>query len=502
MAANFSGNGNRERFLQRVKETVDDCFRLGTTDAIQKQMFDSIRERLNNLCRDVERSAGNMLTDLEANEFSEMIGTVRDEIEDNQTIEKKTGYQSKRLQTDENGHYKYDVPREQLDFLSRFGFTAPMMSEVLGVSESTVRRRLRNFNISLRQTTVITDENLDQKIIEVTGTNRRIGPNSIRVRLAEKNIFLPRQRVRDGCSRVDPGGCALRSLLRKNIQRRTYKVAGPNSLWHFDGNHKLIRWNLVVHGCIDGYSRLVTFLKVSNNNKALTVFNNFIDAIRLFGTPSRVRCDYGVENVDVCTYMEGIRGINRGSAIKGKSCHNQRIERLWVDVWDNVSNEFYDLFSYMELKNIFDITNEYHLYALHYVFLPRINERLKSFAFQYNNHPVSTEHNRSPNQLFIQGVLANSMSNFKSIEELIQDAGSTNDRYYQDLLEEYGVEDNNDDVSDSENNADAIISVVDVNIPEDKRQQICEEVNPLSIISSLEYGEELFKITVQLLDLD
>ncbi|CAC5406122.1 unnamed protein product [Mytilus coruscus] len=44
MAANFSGNGDRERFLQRVKETVDDCFRLGTTDAIQKQMFDSIRK--------------------------------------------------------------------------------------------------------------------------------------------------------------------------------------------------------------------------------------------------------------------------------------------------------------------------------------------------------------------------------------------------------------------------------------------------------------------------
>lgn len=200
----------------------------------------------------------------------------------------------------------------------------------------------------------------------------------------------------------------------------------------------------MVHGCIDGYIRLVTFLKVSNNNKSLTVFNNIIDAINLYGTPSRVRCDYGtpsrvrcdyctpsrvrcdygVENVDICTYMEGIRDVNRGSAIKGKSCHNQRIERLWVDVWDNVSNEFYDLFFYMELKNILDITNDYHLYALHDVFLPRINERLKSFAFQCNNHPVSTEHNRSPNQLFIQGVLANTMSNFKSIEELIQKFGA------------------------------------------------------------------------------
>jgi hypothetical protein len=230
---------------------------------------------------------------------------------------------------------------------------------------------------------------------------------------------------------------------------------------------------------------LVTFLKANNNNKALTT----LDAIKLFGTPSRVRCDYDVENVDVCTYMEGIRGVNRGSAIKGKSCHHQRIERLWVDVWDNVLN---------------------------------------------NNHPVSTEHNRSPNQLFIKGVLANAKSNLKSIEELIQDAGSTNDSYYQVLLEEYGVEDvDNSDDDDDDDNDDAIISVIDVHILcEDKRQEICyyiivlysvlmyfavekkkkinkkikkeicEEVNPLLNISSLEYGVELFKKTVELLNLD
>lgn len=113
---------------------------------------------------------------------------------------------------------------------------------------------------------------------------------------------------------------------------------------------------------------MVTLLKANNNNKALTVFDNFIDAIKQFGTPSRVRCDYGVENVDVCTYMEGIRGVNRGSVIKGKRCHNQRIECMWVDVWDNVLNEVYDLFSHMELQNILDITNAYHIYAVHYVF--------------------------------------------------------------------------------------------------------------------------------------
>ena len=50
---------------------------------------------------------------------------------------------------------------------------------------------------------------------------------------------VQRYRVRESLERVDPGGAAVRAV--QSIQRRTYTVAGPNSLWHIDGNHKLIR---------------------------------------------------------------------------------------------------------------------------------------------------------------------------------------------------------------------------------------------------------------------
>ena len=30
------------------------------------------------------------------------------------------------------------------------------------------------------------------------------------------------------------------------------------TIWHIDGNHKLIRWRFVVHRGIDGYSRMIT----------------------------------------------------------------------------------------------------------------------------------------------------------------------------------------------------------------------------------------------------
>ena len=34
----------------------------------------------------------------------------------------------------------------------------------------------------------------------------------------------------------------------------------PNSLWHIDGYHKLIRWRVIIHGGIDGFSRLPVYL--------------------------------------------------------------------------------------------------------------------------------------------------------------------------------------------------------------------------------------------------
>ncbi|KAK3702165.1 hypothetical protein QZH41_015071, partial [Actinostola sp. cb2023] len=40
---------------------------------------------------------------------------------------------------------------------------------------------------------------------------------------------------------------------------------------HIDGHHKLILWRIVVHGGIDGYSRVIVFLKTSTNNMASTV---------------------------------------------------------------------------------------------------------------------------------------------------------------------------------------------------------------------------------------
>lgn len=107
------------------------------------------------------------------------------------------------------------------------------------------------------------------------------------------------------------------------------KVKGPNSLWHRDGNHKLIRWRIVIHGGIDGYSCIPIYLQTSDNNRAANVLQSFLKGVEVYGLPSRVRSDHGGENTLVSQYMlrNPLCGPGRGSFITGRSVHNQRIER-------------------------------------------------------------------------------------------------------------------------------------------------------------------------------
>lgn len=89
-----------------------------------------------------------------------------------------------------------------------------------------------------------------------------------------------------------------------------------------------------------------------NKQQSRTVTDLFIRAIEEYGLPSRVRSDKGGENVGVSMYMleHPLRGPGRGSMIVGRNVHNQRIERLWRDVYEGVLYIYYHLFTWRSVE--------------------------------------------------------------------------------------------------------------------------------------------------------
>ena len=96
-------------------------------------------------------------------------------------------------------------------------------------------------------------------------------------------------------------------------------------------------------------------------------------------------------------------GSCRNHFICGQSVHNQRIKRLWRDLYTGCTVIYYRLFYYMEDIKILDPDNHLDLFCLQFVFIPRINASLEQFTATWNNHPLCSASNRSPYQLWILG---------------------------------------------------------------------------------------------------
>uniref|UniRef100_A0A673LH16 Integrase catalytic domain-containing protein n=1 Tax=Sinocyclocheilus rhinocerous TaxID=307959 RepID=A0A673LH16_9TELE len=295
------------------------------------------------------------------------------------------------------------ISASAIEFYLLSGLRVREIAELFGVCERTIRYRMAQKG-RLRLFTVLDITNLVSELDAILTGILRQHPNTgykmMMGHLNAQGIRIQIHRVQESMRRVDPDGVAVRSVLLQTTRRRRYSVPAANSLWHIDGNHKLIRWRIVVHGGIDGFSRLIVYLSAATNNHASTVMTSFREAVSLYGLPSRVRSDKGGENIEVAHYMVTNRGANRNSHITGRSVHNQRIERLWRDVFGGVLDLFYTTFYNLEHEGLLNPDDEVHLYALHWSFLPHIQRHLSFFKDAWNHHRLRTEGNQSPYQLW------------------------------------------------------------------------------------------------------
>ena len=177
-----------------------------------------------------------------------------------------------------------------------------------------------------------------------------------------------------------------------------------NDVWYIDGNHKLIRWRMVVHGGIDGYSRLITFLQCHTDNRSESVLAAFMNGVQRYGFPRRVRTDHGGENIAVWRTMMDEHSSDK-CVITGSSTHNECIERLWRDVHRSVIVTFANTFRQLEADQQLDPLNEVDIYCLHSTYVPCIVQSLETFSEAWNNHAISTEHNATAQQLFLTSSL-------------------------------------------------------------------------------------------------
>ncbi|KAL0059103.1 hypothetical protein AAF712_014174 [Marasmius tenuissimus] len=293
---------------------------------------------------------------------------------------------------------------------------------------------------------LMTDEALDLTLIDLRNHFPKAGVKTLQGMLRSVGQIVQHERIRQSLIRIDP---VHRVFDQVRIKRRKYKVPGPNFLWHHDGHHALIRWGIVIHGFIDGHTRMITALRASNNNTSSTVLLLFWAACAIYGVPDRLRGDHGVENVWVAAFMEFARGYGRGSYLWGRSVHNTRIERLWVDMRANVSSTWDSRFTDLELNFGLEYQNVNHKWLLQHLFLEVINEEMTFWYHSWNQHKIAIKDgpSRSPEEMFgfdmlAQGLRGDSLQNFPMTEEELELFGVDweglhDERILQDLRKNY-----------------------------------------------------------------
>lgn len=164
-------------------------------------------------------------------------------------------------------------------------------SEILGflllkhgilLSLRQLKRILKKLNLKRRGVHL---QSQLKNVVRVIGTEMHYSGQSVGYRTiwrrlkVNHNMDVSHKDVMDIMKAIDPNGVEMRKAHR--LKRRFYCAKGPNNIWHLDGYDKLKPFGFCIHGAVDGFSRKVIWLEVSDtNNDPKLIAKYYLDALK------------------------------------------------------------------------------------------------------------------------------------------------------------------------------------------------------------------------------
>ena len=128
------------------------------------------------------------------------------------------------------GRPRFDISREQLQYLRSLSFSWTSISHMLMVSRMTIYRRRAEFGLLSESHSSISENELLTTVQQIVRDHPQVGQSFVLGRLRSLGYQVTRDRVRQTMRICDPLNTALR--WHGGVTRRPYSVPGPNSLWH------------------------------------------------------------------------------------------------------------------------------------------------------------------------------------------------------------------------------------------------------------------------------